>query len=174
MWLSLLWMACSGGGESGVEDSVDDGPCAGDARVEIGDGTDPFVPIAEGASVTMVHGPQGGWHMLAGVRVTNTDDIVSIHYTIHTVPDGVPVSDNNYRVQLRDEGNCQGTYWNMYGYLDASALVSGELDTPPELLCGAQLKMTIEVEDGDAKGATADLLVTAAADPLDHCGPPEG
>ncbi|HND00133.1 MAG TPA: hypothetical protein PKW90_28655, partial [Myxococcota bacterium] len=118
MWLSLLWMACSSGRESGADDSVDTGPCAGAAQVEIGDGTDPFVAIDEGASVTMVHGPQGGWHMLAGVRVTHTDDIVSIHYTIDTVPDGVVVSDNSYRVQLRDEGNCQGTYWNMYGYLD--------------------------------------------------------
>ncbi len=174
MWLSLFWMACTGGGESGAEDSADTGPCAGAALVEIGDGTDPFVPLLDGGAVTMVHGPQGGWHMLAGVRVSHTDDIVSIHYTIETVPDRVSVSDNSYRVQLRDEGNCQGTYWNMYGYLDASELAVGELDTPPELLCGATLELTIAVEDGDGKGAEASLQVTAAADPLDQCGPPEG
>ncbi len=174
MWLSLLWMACTGSTESGADDSEDTGPCAGEARVEIGDGTDPFVPIVEDGSVTMVHGPQGGWHMLAGVRVTNTDDIVSIAYTIQTESDGVVVSDNNYRVQLRDEGNCQGTYWNMYGYLDASVLAEGELDTPPELLCGAPLRMRIAVEDGAGKGASAELRITAAADPLDNCGPPEG
>jgi hypothetical protein len=62
----------------------------------------------------------------------------------------------------------------MYGYLEASELAVGELDTPPELLCDTQVELTIAVEAGEGKGAEASLQMTAAADPMDKCGPPEG
>jgi hypothetical protein len=138
--------------------------------VEIGDGNDPFVAIEDGSTHIMTHGPQGGWHMLASVRVTNTDDIVSIHYTADVLPEETRVSDNKYRVQLKDEGKCQGTYWNMYGYLDASALAVGDLDTPPELLCGKTIRLSMEIADADNRGGTASVEVQALNDPADLCG----
>lgn len=169
----LLWLwGCVGNGESGADTGASTGNCLGEPLVEIGDGTDPFKGLQADASHVMTHGPQGGWHMLSSVRVTNTDDIVSIHYTIDVLPEMTRVSDNKYRVQLKDIGNCQGTYWNMYGYLDASPLASGELDTPPELLCGKTVKLTMEVEDGEGRGDTATVEVKAINDPADTCGPP--
>lgn len=169
MWLLAALIGCSGALDSG-NTTTGNGACAGEAVVEVGDGNDPFAPIEEGSDHTMTHGPQGGWHMLASVRVTNTDDIVSIHYTIDLLPEESRISDNSYRVQLKDVGNCQGTYWNMYGYLDASALVNGEADTPPELFCGKTARLTMEVEDGDGKGGQTTVEVTAVNDPADPCG----
>lgn len=172
MWFSLmLWLACDGGGESGPKDSDPPQSCSATASVEIGDGLDPFNPIADGSAVTMVHGPQGGWHVLAGVQVTNTDEIISIHYSIDLLPEEIAISDNNYRVQLRQDGDCKGSYWNMYGYLDVTPLKDGEMDTPPELLCNRTLRMTIAVEDGEGKGAEASMEILAAVDPKDSCGP---
>lgn len=164
----FVWMlACTGEKESAEPEG-----CTGEPTVEIGDGNDPFVAIAAESSHVMTHGPQGGWHMLASVRTTNTDDIVSIHYTIEVLPEMTLVSDNKYRVQLKDVGNCQGTYWNMYGYLDATPLASGDLDTPPELLCGKTLRLTMEVYDSEERGGATSVDVEATNDPVDTCGAP--
>ena len=168
----MWWMlACTGGGESAADTDTADNNCAGTPTVEIGDGNDPFTPILDGSDHIMTHGPQGGWHMLASVRTTNTDDIVTIHYTIQVLPELILVSDNKYRVQLKDVGNCQGTYWNMYGYLDVSKLATGDLKTPPELMCGRSARLTMEVYDAANVGDTATVEVTAINDPADTCGP---
>jgi hypothetical protein len=83
-----------------------------------------FQPYAEGDGAVMVHGPQGGWHVEASMRVTNTVPIVAIRYTIEA--EGARISDNNYRVQILQDGPCTGYYPGMYGYLNVTALAVGD------------------------------------------------
>ena len=90
------------------------------------------------------------------------------------------VSDNNYRLAVISDGECAGYYPGMYGYLSVSELYDGDLDTPPELLGGDVLKMTISVNDcltwmedaGDCvreqRWATQEVEVMAVLDPIDQ------
>jgi hypothetical protein len=170
----LFLLACTSSKDSGTPDSESDFiGCKGEPTVEIGDGREEFVEIPDNAEVIMTHGPQGGWHMLAGVYVTCTDMIVTVNYTIDVLPEETRISDNAYRVQLRADGEDAGYYWNMYGYLDVSAMAEGELDTPPELLCGRTLRLTISVEDSYGNAAESSVDVIAAPDPQDSCWVPE-
>lgn len=156
------------------DDSDSAGACASEEpAVEVGQtmtddgGTQVFVAAEEGASSTIIHGPQGGWHILASARVTNTDPIVTIHYTVTVGDDGPIVSDNTYRVQLVEDGECAGYYPGMYGYLDVSALAVGDADTPPELLAGETLTLVMEVSDVNGRTAQDTLHVVATLDPAD-------
>lgn len=167
--LLLLW-GCSAGKDSDPSETED--PCFADApSILIGDGAATFTPLADGASLTMTHGPQGGWHMLASVLVAHTEPIVTLHYTIDVEATNTRISDNQYRVLLKDEGDCKGSYWNMYGYLDVSALATPDDTTPPELICGSPVRLTMEASDTSGHTASTDISVVAAADVSDTCGP---
>jgi hypothetical protein len=143
-------------------DCFDDPP-----RVEIGTGEVEFRPLLEMDPVVMVHGPQGGWHMLGSVRVHSVDHIIEVQYTIHDELSGVRVSNNIYRVAVVQDRICSGFYPGMYGYLDVVELVSVELDTPPELIDGHTLIMTMSIEDYVGRKATQELRVVAKRDPSD-------
>ena len=167
----LLLIACTASKDSGEPtESTMTIDCPGEATVAIGDGAETFTEIAENTDLVMTHGPQGGWHMLASVLVENLEMIVTLNYTIDVMPEMTRISDNNYRVQLKSDGACKGIYWNMYGYLDTSLITDGELDTPPELLCGKSLQLTITASDSSGKSASDSVTVIAAPDPTDTCG----
>lgn len=175
-WFLVLASACTG--EVEVESGVPAcaaapgdlaAECACDEPlVEVGGGTQAFESVAEGQAVTMVHGPQGGWHVLASARLGNLAPIVLIHYSITDVASGVVVSDNNYRVLMVQDSECFGFYPGMYGYLVVSDLIDGESDTPPELLAGRELLLQMEVTDTDERVATDTLTVVAEKDPVDE------
>lgn len=174
MWL-LLFAACTGplGGASDGPNDSDSGDTLGGcgaspAIVEVGGGATTFEPVADGVALTMVHGPQGGWHVLASARLLHVEPIVSIHYTIEVVPDGVIVADNNYHVQIVQDVECGGYYPGMYGYLDVRALEDGERDTPPELLAGKELLVRMDVSVADELVATDTLTGVATLDPQDE------
>jgi hypothetical protein len=133
--------------------------------LEVGGGDAAFEAMTDGVSMTMVHGPQGGWHVAASIRLGNLSPIVALHYTIDA--GSVRVSDNRYRVQVLPEGTCGGWYPSMYGYLNVENLVNGEADTPPELLGGSELLLTVEAMDTEGRTATGTLRATAALDPID-------
>ena len=66
----------------------------------------------------MVHGPQGGWHILGSVRIDAMYENVEIRYTITDVPSGHVVSDNDYFVQQVPLDGCEGEVIGRYGYLN--------------------------------------------------------
>ena len=127
----------------------------------------------------MIHGPQGGWHILASLQIHGMMDIVEVQYTIEHLATGVLVSDNNYRLAVISEGECTGYYPGMYGYLSVSPLYDGELDTPPEILGGERLRIQFRVNDCNANQEAAgdcvraerwvetSLEVVATLDPVD-------
>ena len=129
----------------------------------------------------MIHGPQGGWHILASIRTHGMMDIVEVHYTIEHLDTGTFVSDNIYRLAVVSEGECTGYYPGLYGYLSVRELYDGDLDTPPELLGGDTLRIRLRVTDCTTsmeeqgfcvqanRWAEAALDVTALLDPLIRC-----
>ena len=166
----MLWMllACPG-------PSTESGDCfGGEPVVTIGgtevheDGSQTWTEMDDGVEVTMVHGPQGGWHVLASARAWNTEPIVTILYTVTVEESGALVSHNNYRVQLVEDDSCSGYYPGMYGYLDVTAIEEGDADTPPELLAGAALLLHMEVTDEVGHAASDDVHAVAALDPADQ------
>jgi hypothetical protein len=153
--------------DSGTTDDTGWSCAEGSPHVEIGTGEEGFVALIPGDSVTMVHGPQGGWHLLGSVRMWNMGPIVDIHFVVRSVLHEAIVADNNYRVATVIEAECTALFWGMYGYLDVHELAVGELDTPPELLADGPLEIVMTVKDQAGLTAEAALLVTAALDPVD-------
>jgi hypothetical protein len=153
------------------------GPSGGEtATVEIGgtlvddQGIESFLPMEDGDPVTMVHGPQGGWHVLGSLRAVGAPEIVSIHFTVTDAVDGWLVSDNLYELMLADGDDGAAYRLSMYGFLDVHEHAQGELNTPPELLGGKELRMQMDVRDAaDPEGpaTTGVLRAIAALDPAD-------
>jgi len=146
----------------------------------LGTGEIQFEPLEVDQMLTMIHGPQGGWHMLGSVRLINTKQIVEVYLTITDMDSGVTVSDNHYRVAMIMNEECDGFYPGMYGYLNVYHLAEGELDTPPELLAGHSLLFQIRANDctetnernGDCnreeRWAEGEMTVIAKLDPIDE------
>lgn len=138
-----------------------------EAALTIGDGQDLFTPLVAGQEVTIVHGPQGGWHVLASVQVANTSPFVILKYKVHTLPELTQVSNNLYNVQLPLWTDCTGQLSDIFGYLEVSSLAVGELNTPPELLVGRQLRISMTLTDINGRGATSTMDVVGKLDPMD-------
>ena len=140
--------------------------------VTIGTGEFEWEDLDNNAPLTMVHGPQGGWHMLGSARVCGTRNIVTLHFTITHDQSETLVSDNTYRVALVDDpGSCCGHYPGKYGFLGVQALAEGELDTPPELLACAPVTLKMEATDSGGRLLTTTTSVTAVPDPADSTVP---
>ena len=143
------------------------------ATAVVGTGEYAWESLSAGDEVTMVHGPQGGWHILGSVRIDAMYENVEIHYTITDGPSGVVVSDNNYFVQQVPVDGCEGEVIGRYGYLnDYDELVEGDADTPWEILACHEVTMTMSVVDHTWKKSTeASLEVIAVPDPADSTEP---
>ena len=139
-------------------------------RVEIGTGDSTSETLVEAEPVVMVHGPQGGWHMLGSVRTHSMHNIIEVHYTVTDVDSGVRVSDNNYRVAVVQDGECTGYYPGMYGYLDVTELATDIATRPPEVLGYKLVDIQMTVTDYEGREVTETLRVTAQPDPVDLPG----
>ena len=165
-----------GGDDTGTVHTGDDTgrkdvPCeAAPPSVEIGTGDTTFESLVEAEPVVMVHGPQGGWHMLGSVRTHNMHNIIEVHYTVTDMESGVRVSDNNYRVAVVQDGECTGYYPGMYGYIDVAELVTEFATRPPEVLGYHIVELRMAVKDYEGREAEASILVTAQPDPADLPG----
>jgi len=115
----------------------------------------------------MVHGPQGGWHMLGSVRTHSMHNVIEVHFTVTDVESSVVVADNRYRVAVVEDAECTGYYPGMYGYLDVSDLVTEHATRPPEVLGYKIVQITMEVVDYEGRTVTETLMVTAQPDPID-------
>ena len=142
----MLWfLACT---SNPKEDTAAELPCwLQKPQVSIGTGEYVWEAIDELDPVVMVHGPQGGWHMLGSVQVINTQPIIEVDFTITEESTGMVVSSNHYRVAMIMEEECSGYYPGMYGYLNVIDLEVGDLDTPPELLADKIVTFEMSIND---------------------------
>jgi len=133
----------------------------------MGSSTGEFIGLNDGDGVTMVYGPQGGWHIWGSVRAKNTRDVIKIHFRISDKESGVVVVDVTNQVALAMEDDCTGIYTGMYGFLDVLELSKGELDTPPELLCEHELELHMIVTDSGGRKMEKTMDVIALPDDVD-------
>lgn len=120
--------------------------CPGDPAIEIGSGDREFVTIADNDQLPLIHGPQGGNHILGALRVWNMNPIVLIHYTITRIDNGYLFSDNTYRLEMVPEAECQYYYINIYGYIGFAGEGTGSQDIVLDVMWHNAL-MQMEVED---------------------------
>ena len=179
MSLLLLLMGCFGGSDpeacldtwqdTGVQVGVIDATCRCEqASLEIGTGEDLFEPLAEGADLMMVNGPQGGWHLLTAIQPLNTRDVVSVNAQVfHDATDTPVTTELVYRVQLvKDAAEpCVGGFPNMYLYLEPSEMDGGAGGTPPELLSCETLRIEMTLTDTGGRVLQAVKRVRAVPDP---------
>ena len=159
--------------------SCSENPCYSKTpQVHIGTGEYEWKELSEGDSVMMVHGPQGGWHMLGSIWLENSAQIVEVSFQIYTM-ENIVISDNNYRVAMVMEEECVGFYPGMFGYLNVSELEEGNRNTPPELLADTQVRFEIQTNDcsntmndrgecsRDGRWSKSTIIVNTELDPQD-------
>lgn len=181
MW--WIWLLSCTGDTAQLDSAtgiVPEGCYALNPSVELGQGEREFEDFETPYESVMIHGPQGGWHILASLRTQGMMNIVEVHYTIEHLETGTFVSDNIYRLAVVSDGECSGYYPGLYGYLSVGELYDGDLDTPPELLGGDTLRIRLRVTDCTTnmeevglciqadRWAEASLDVTALLDPVDQ------
>ena len=174
----LAWMlvGCSGGEGTDTPVSVPDGVgdidpvCYGRTpKLQVGGGDVAYQALGPGSEVIMVHGPQGGWHVVASASIAYLREVVDIEVEVLAEVNGDQevVAFGAYRGALVMESTCQGTYPGMFAYLDVSGIADGELDTPPELLSNTPALISMVAWDSDGHRAEGSLEVVLMPDPID-------
>lgn len=136
-WLLPAALGCSGGADPSTSEPAPE--CA--ARVELGTGTTAFAPLAEGAGLAMVHGPQGGYHLPLAVRGCRVGQTAEMHF-VGTLDAGDVVVDVLLDYPWMPLDACCSVALDIYGYL--SSPDSGS--TPPDL-AGEGLRLRLDAAD---------------------------
>jgi hypothetical protein len=163
-----VFVACAEPPPADDEEGVEPTCTSGNAQVEVGAGADAFEEISDGAELPLIHGPQGGNHVLASVRVHNMDPIVSIHYTLTRLSDDAVFSDNLYRLHLLEEGECQYYYPGLYGYVGFTGeLQDTNYDLGQIIMEECELSMEVTDRNGGIASDSVVILPVNFDDPVD-------
>lgn len=159
-WLLALLGACA------PEEPLP-GACGEAPSVEFGSGTEHWHPIQDGDGSMMVHGPQDGWHFLAGAEVRGLSGMLTAIFDAVDQETGVPVANTPYRWDLVESEPCAGRSGSLYAFIDVRWLAQGDHDTPPEVLTGRPVDLHLMVGDEDGRSARRTITVIAELDPVD-------
>ncbi len=165
----MLLIACNADKES--DDVVDtdgttetDGCPTDELAISPGTGAFEYVPLADGDPVTIVHGPQGGWHIwVAGALTGTAATSALIAPTVVVLKDGTQLAGDQepQAVTVTSDG-CGGTFFGGFAYLDDYAPDEGTLLEAICRLEGEILDLTVAVTD-PASGATSTASVEVVA-----------
>jgi hypothetical protein len=139
--------------------------------LELGSGAEAHAPLAPGNPVTIVHGPQGGWHVDVSGWVRGTGQLLSVDPRIVRVADGLQVSGIQAPEALAGTpaDPCGYEFWAVRALVDIPA---GEPD-PQAFVCtldGAELELAAGVVDlTTLEVVAATIPVVGVADPGDAC-----
>ncbi len=151
------------GGDS--DEPVVEGCFADPMTLTPGTGAEMFVELSEGDPVTIVHGPQGGWHIdIAGVAQHTSQNvsiltvITAIDQPTPTVMAGAGGSADAALIALAayDDALCSGMFWGVRAFLDDFAPPAGS--DPQEVICaleGERVEIAITVTELPAEGSTS-------------------
>jgi len=186
-WLAAVGWATGCGAEAGDDDTGgtgdDDAAAAdidcgdSDPQLVCGTGDSGYQPLAEGDEVTIIHGPQGGWHLTGAFATANLGEYADITYDLTDVPSGLVVASGTARIAMVPEGECSFVVYNLLMIFDSDLygpLASGEdLDTPCELFDRHRMRMRYVVTGLDsatlAEVATVEAVIEVVAVPQDAC-----
>lgn len=147
--------------------------CAeGPIEVTLGSGMAAFEPLAEGDDVTMVFGPQGGWHIDVSAHLSGIGPEVELRPAARRVSDGLPLAGDQQAIFLLladyDATSCTGDAMGIRAFVDDATP-----DVPyPDFICsldGAPIELSLEVSDFGSRTASDSLVVTARPDPSQVC-----
>jgi len=173
-WMCAVLMTGCG---SEVDDTSGGGSttaaCTG-MTVEIGEGEFGYEVRNPGDGFTMIHGPQGGWHMdIAGI-VNGSNGVVRVQSFVTVVSTGTLIAgngqENDTPLQLAgyDEATCDGNFFKGRTFIDDVDIPSSEYQG---FICGLHEEaLTIEVHLTDLKTeetVVQSLSATAEIDPTD-------
>jgi hypothetical protein len=143
----LLTASCGAGGgnDGGVIP-----PDGGSAVVEVGTGENSFVELTDGDAVTIIKGPQGGYHIWTAVRAKQGLNPKGIEVKVSVLNStGTELSLNAYRLNL----TANGSYYEWYGLL-------GLVPVPADV-SGSEVRLHLEVKDSAGVTATDERRVLA-------------
>lgn len=166
------WLGCQG-------DSDDSEPsCEGlEPSLSLGTGEFHFEAIDDGDAVTLVNGPQGGWHVWTSGLLTGLGPVVSVLATLVDEQSAIPIAGSDdlpVTLDLSEPGTgtfapdtCAASFFGLFAYID-DAQPMGE-DSYLDLICmleGRPLSFSAKVTD-EASGAvvTDSVRVRARLDP---------
>ncbi|MEQ1564884.1 MAG: hypothetical protein ABMA64_04545 [Myxococcota bacterium] len=172
-WWWLVGAVVGCGGPPSDSDSGNTDSCTSEAiQLEVGTGEMQFLKLAAGDPVTLVHGPQGGWHVWTAIQSKFSEPEVSILPSI-TVPSmgGLTLSGDQqaqFVALLYDEATCDGAFAGLRAYVDTDQATG---PTGLDLICaleGVEMELCVNVTDiVDGRSADQCVTVTAELDAVD-------
>jgi len=165
----------SDSGASAVSDTGDDTtaidtrPCAqGEPLLEVGTGELSFETLSDGDDIQVIHGTQDGHHILGSLRSQNTTEIAAVRFQIIPVSDGIPVSDQTYRLQMLPDPSGEPCSWVMiglYAYL-------GRIDPGAAPFLDNPVVLQMDLVDDNDRTISASHEVVPFLPGVDHEMPP--
>jgi hypothetical protein len=137
-------------------------------QLTCGTGDEAFSELTDGATVVMVHGPQGGWHVWTGVAVEHSTQNVSLLPTI-TVPalGGLQLTSNpppgDFVALAYEPETCSGSYYGQRAFIDTTA-INANPEFGQQVICGLvgeTLHLRLDLTDlktGDTASCEVDVL----------------
>ncbi len=176
--LAALVAACSSPSPGQTVDSGGGSPAAGctdDAAIaELGTGDTAFVPVSDGDELPVIHGSQGGNHILGSIRVHHMNPIQLVHFTI-TAETGEVVSDQTYRILLIEEADCTASAVGLYAYLGFMGGGTESEDIATQLLwTNARMQIDTTDVDGRSVSVAATIVPTPGEPPSEPPVPDTG
>lgn len=144
--------------------------------LDVGTGQEGYVPLEDGDTVTMVHGPQGGWHVESAGLVANSATDVTILPRIRSESLGIDITGTQQTEFVGlvdyDDGSCAGVFYGIRAFV--------ETDRPSgpsglAFVCGLEGEtVTLSIAVGDlgdegepVRETTNEVDVILALDPKD-------
>jgi len=153
-----------------TDSGTDADPCySGDVLVTLGEGETGFNTLSAGDDITMVNGPQGGWHIDFAVELDKTHDGVGLTPSVIEDATGQLLcgqgTDATSYASLVMSDTCAGSMTAIRCFLndmpDPTKWTFCDLD-------GASITATMDVEDlTDGRSGTSSIQLTARVDPTD-------
>lgn len=152
-------------GDSGSPD-----PCDA-SSADVGTGLDAYVPLSSGDPLTVVFGPQGGWHIDVGARILGTEQIVSFTSELVLLEGEQSLTGTPFPTTLGlvPHETCGWTLFGIRAILDDKTFGTD----PAEFVCGLDgqtARLELEVSDTVNDLTLADdVEVTLQTDPEQSC-----
>jgi hypothetical protein len=119
-----IGLGCDAGGGAAQESKVTDVPSTASALdVQLGDGESAFDPLADGATLGVAHGPQGGQHVWTSVKLADVGlDTVQVNLSARYADDGSPAgTPSGWVAELSTPMGGVRTHAGMKNYVDPIA-----------------------------------------------------
>lgn len=150
-----------------------------DIVLTCGTGETEFEALTPNMHVTMVHGPQGGWHIWTSISAQFAEQDVALLPTITIPSEGdlkisSTTAPGDFVALKYDVDTCTGTYVGQQARLDPS-VVAANPDNWQSVVCGwagetVHLRLDVsDLSDGRTASCEADVVVELDPGDVDVC-----